>query len=109
MKKAEEFTMIWDLALTVNNYELFWDYNIPNELGSIRTKLCEIIKRTAHFRQNPAMHMYVMMVCSETCDKKLMLCHSNAYLIAELKEIELCGLISDTYKEMTFVRVEFVR
>ena len=62
--------MIWDLALTVNTYELFRDYNIPNELGSIRTKLCEIIKRTAYFRRNLATHMFVMMVCSETCRKK---------------------------------------
>jgi len=39
-------------------------------LTNIRATLCGLIKRTSHFRRTPATHVFVLMVSSETCDKK---------------------------------------
>ena len=81
--------------------KLFHSRNVPNKLTNIRTKLCEIVKRTAHFRRNLATHVFVLMVSSETREKKPYSLPVQCLPYAGLKEAELRRLISDLCKEIT--------
>ena len=80
---------------------LFHSHNAPNKLTKIRSKLCEVVKRIAHFRRNPATHVFVLMVSSETREKKPYSLPVQCIPYSGLKEVELRRLVSDLCKEMT--------
>ena len=81
--------------------ELFQEQNIPRRLVEIRRKLCEIVKRIAHFRRTPASHIFVFMISSESRSKKPYALPVQCIPYCGLKETELRRLISDLCKEMT--------
>ena len=59
------------------------------------------VKRIAHFQRNPDTHVFVLMVSSETREKKPYSLPVQCIPYAGLKEVELCRLVSDLCKGMT--------
>ena len=74
--------------------------NVPRKLINIRSKLCEVIKRTAHFRRSPATHVFVFMISSEARSRKPYALPVQCVPYAGLKEVELRRLICDLCREM---------
>lgn len=72
----------------------------------MRMKLCEVVKRTASFRRYPATHVFVMMVSSETREKKPYPLPVQCIPYTGLKKTELRRLISDLCKEMTSLELK---
>jgi len=81
--------------------ELFQSHNVPSKLTNVRMELCEVVKRIAHFRRNPATHVFVMMVSSETREKKPYSLPVQCIPYAGLKETELRRLINDLCSKMS--------
>ena len=88
-------------CITYCTYNLFQSHNVPTKLTKIRSKLCEIVKQTPHFRRNTATHVFVVMVSSETWEKKPYSLPVQCIPYAGLKEAELHRLVSNLCKEMT--------
>ena len=80
--------------------ELFQEQNIPRKLTSIRSALCDLIKRIAHFRRTPATHVFVLMVSSGARDRKPYASPVQCIPYAGLKEKDARRLVSDLCKEM---------
>ncbi|XP_065893244.1 uncharacterized protein [Dysidea avara] len=81
--------------------ESFQEQNIPRRLVDIRQKLCKIIKRISHYRRTPATHVFVIMISSESRNKKPYALPVQCIPYSGLKEVELRRLISGLCKEMT--------
>ena len=76
------------------------DQNIPRKLLEIRPTLCTLIKRIAHFRRTPATHVFIMMISSETRDKKPYALPVQCIPYAGLKEADIRRLVTNLCKEM---------
>lgn len=76
--------------------KLFHSRNVPNKLTNIKTKLCEVVKQTAHFQRNLATHVFR----SETQEKKPYSLPVQCLSYVGLREPEPCRLISNLCKEM---------
>ena len=74
--------------------------NIPRKLTTIRSSLCGLIKRMAHFRRDPATHIFVLMVSSDTRDRKPYALPVQCVPYAGLKETDVRSLVSSLCKEM---------
>ena len=80
--------------------ELFQELNIPKKLTSIKSALCDLIKRIAHFRRTPAAHVFVLMVNSGARDTKPYASPVQCTPYVGLKEKDVRRLVSDLCKEM---------
>jgi len=76
------------------------DQNIPRKLSGIRPALCNVIKRVAHFRRTPATHVFIMMISSETRDRKPYALPVQCIPYAGLKETDIRRLVTNLCKEM---------
>jgi len=99
---VEYRTIYSDLAWCINfcNHESFRAKNIPEKLTNIRAALCGLIKQTSHFRRTPATHVFVLMVSSETRDKKPYALPVQCIPYSGLKESDLRTLVNNLCKEM---------
>lgn len=99
---AECRKVYYDLesCITACTDQLFQEQNVPKKLTSIRSKLTDIIRRTAHFRRNPASHVFVLMVSSDARNKKPYALPVQCIPYAGLKETDLRRLINDLCREM---------
>ena len=88
-------------CITFCTDNLFQSHNVPTKLTKIRSKLGKIVKRIAHFRRDTATHVFVLMVSSETREKKPYSLPVQCIPYAGLKEAELRRLVSNLCKEMT--------
>ena len=59
--------MYSELTECINNCtsQLFHQSNVPRKLTQIRQRLSELTKRIRHFRREPAMHIFVLMISSD--------------------------------------------
>lgn len=91
-----------DLAWCIDfcNHESFQVKNVPEKITNIRATLSGLIKRTSHFRRTPATHVFVLMVSSETCDKKPYALPVQCVPYCGLKESDLRSLVNNLCKEM---------
>lgn len=91
-----------ELTYCVNacDHGLFQEQNIPRNLTKIRSTLCELLRRMAHFRRNPATHIFVLMVSCDARDKKPYALPVQCIPYACFKEIEVRRLVSSLCKEM---------
>ena len=91
-----------ELTCCVNacDHGSFQEQNIPRKLNKIRSTLCELIRRMAHFRRNPASHIFVLMISCDARDKKPYALPVQCLPYAGLKEIEVRRLVSSLSKEM---------
>jgi len=87
-------------CLNACNNALFQEQNIPRKLANIRSSLCDLIKRVAHFRRTPATHVFVLMVSSDARDRKPYALPVQCLPYAGLKETEVRRLVSDLSREM---------
>ena len=76
------------------------EQNIPRKLTKIRSILCKVIQRMAHFRRSPATHIFVLMVSSDARDRKPYALPVQCLPYAGLKEMEVRRLVSSLCKEM---------
>ena len=80
--------------------EMFQQRNIPQRLTQIRKKLCDLRKRITHFKRIPATHIFVLMISSDTRDKKPYALPVQWFPYAGLKETDIRRLISNLCSKM---------
>ena len=99
---AECRKVYYDLesCITACTDQLFQEQNVPKKLTNIRSKLTDIIRRSVHFRRDPASHVFVLMVSSEALNRKPYDLAVQCIPYAGLKEIDLRRLINDLCREM---------
>lgn len=76
-------------------------HNLPRQLGSIRTKVCEVIKGVYHFKRTPATHSFVMMISSALRDRKPYAIPIQCFPYAGLKESDMRRLVTSIVEVMT--------
>ena len=80
--------------------EMFQQHNIPRRLTQIRKKLCDLRKRITHFKRIPATHIFVLMISSDTRNKKPYALPVQWFPYAGLKESDIRRLISNLCSTM---------
>ena len=97
-----------ELTCCVNacDHGLFQEQNIPRKLTKIRSTLCELIRLMAHFRRNPATHIFVLMISCDVRDKKPYALPVQCLLYASLKEIEVRRLVFSLSKEVVTLGIK---
>ena len=80
--------------------EMFQQRNIPRRLTQIRKKLCDLHKRITHFKRIRATHIFVLMISSDTRNKKPYALPVQWFPYAGLKETDIRRLISNLCSKM---------
>lgn len=76
-------------------------HNLPRQLGSIRTKVCEVVKGVFHFKRTPATHSFVMMISFALRDRKPYAIPIQCFPYAGLKKSDMRRLVTSIVEVMT--------
>ena len=75
-------------------------HNLARKLGSIRSKLREIIKGLYRFKRTPASHVFVLMISSALREKKPYALLVQCVPYGGLKEVDMRRLVTTLVQEM---------
>ena len=74
--------------------------NLPWKLSGICTHLQEVVKGVFRFKRTPAMHIFVLMISSELCNKKPYAVPVQFFLYAGFKEVDMRRIVTQLVQEM---------
>ena len=86
--------------------ELFQQSNVPRKLAQIRERLCELTKRIVHSKREPATHIFVLMISSDSRDKKPYALPVQWFPYTGLKESDIRRIVSELCKKMISLRMK---
>ena len=90
-------TYLLKLAMQYNFF--FW-FGGTSHFGILASSLCGLIKPMAHFRRDSATCIFVLMVSSDTCDRKPYALLVQCVPYSGLKETDVCSLVSSLCEKM---------